>query len=106
MPPPYFNVSAKVQPTDSLAFDTGIGFAEVDGDKATGPSGAFCDTATGILCDGYNYTHWTVGATTSIKGFDLDLRYHDTNESASHVAFFGGTDLLDDRFVVTVSRSF
>ena len=99
-----------------LALDLGNGFGldfaagvtEVDGDDTSGSSGAFCTPATddtpAILCDGYGFTHWEVGLSTTVKGFGVDLRYHDTNEQSSHVAFWGGTENIDDRIVLTVSR--
>ena len=102
----YVSILAAIQPLDRLGLNAGIGFFDVYGYKATGSNGAFCNTTSGLLCNGYHYTHWTVGATTSIKGFDLDLSYHDTNESGSHVAFFGSTELIDDILVVAISRSF
>lgn len=77
---------------DSIGVDIAIGSIDVEGDKAT-PAG-------------YGYTHWETGVTGSVKGFDLDLRYHDTNEQASYVEVWGGTDAIDSRIVFTVSRSF
>ena len=98
---------------NGFGLDFAVGVTEVDGDDTSGSSGAFCfprdDPATpvneeGALCDGYGFTHWEVGLSTTVKGFGVDLRYHDTNEQKSHVAFWGGTENIDDRIVLTVSR--
>lgn len=76
-----------------FGFDGAFGYQRVEGDKTTP--------------DGYHYTHWEMGVTKSLLGFDLDLRYHDTDEDDSLVAFFGGTtDPINNRFVFTVSRTF
>ncbi len=79
------------------------GYQDVEGDKATGPGGLFA--APGFLDDGYSYSHWSVGLTKSLKGFDFDLRYHETDEDDETAAFYGA-DNMDDRIVFTVSRTF
>jgi len=54
-----------------------------------------------------NYSHWDVGITGAIVGFDLDLRYHDTNQkSGDDFADFTGLENQDSRVVFTISRSF
>lgn len=91
----------------TLPYDIGLdgywGYLDVEGDGATGPGGLFA--SPGFLDDGYSYSHWSVGLTKSLKGFDFDLRYHETDEDAETAAFYGA-DNMDDRIVFTVSRSF
>lgn len=79
------------------------GYQDVEGDKATGSGGLFA--SPGFLDDGYSYSHWSIGLTKSVIGFDLDFRYHETDEDAETAAFYGPEN-IDDRFVFTVSRSF
>jgi len=58
-----------------------------------------------------NYSHWDVGITGAIVGFDLDLRYHDTNQESGDDFIFGGDGFTNEansgsRVVFTISRSF
>ncbi len=55
-----------------------------------------------------NYSHWDVGVTGAIVGFDLDLRYHDTNQENGDdfVPVFAAEDTMESRVVFTISRSF
>lgn len=86
--------------------DFGIGYQDVEGDDATGSSGAFCIPATDTLCDGFSYTHWEAGLTKAYHGFDFDLRYHSTDEDDDLEDYFGGDENIDDRIVFSISRSF
>ena len=54
--------------------------------------------------DGEDYTMFAVGASTSYKGFGLDFRYW-SNDIDTDGLVENDADLLDDRFVVTLSRS-
>ena len=75
-----------------FGLDFAVGVQDVDGDELTGK-------------DGYAYTHWEAGLSTAVKGFGIDLRYHDTNEQRSHVTnFWGHDDAVDNRIVLTISR--
>ena len=51
-----------------------------------------------------DYVNWSVGAGYSIVGFDLALKYTDTDLSSSEC--FGGTDLCEGRVVFSASRTF
>ncbi len=51
-----------------------------------------------------NYNTWDVGLTYTLVGFDLDLRYVDTDLSDAEC--FSGSNLCDAQVVFTVSRSF
>lgn len=101
----YINANIALTLPHGFGLDFGAGYQDVEGDGATGSGGLFCTPATGVLCDGYSYTHWTVGLTKSLKGFNFDVRYHDTNEDAETAAFYGAGH-MDERVVFTVSRSF
>lgn len=46
-----------------------------------------------------DYVLWDLGVTASVAGFDLDLRYHDTDVG-------GGCNICDSRVVFSVSREF
>ncbi len=46
---------------------------------------------------GGDYTGWSLGGTYSLAGFGLDLRYWDTD--------IDGSDIADERVVVTLSRA-
>ncbi|MBL26713.1 MAG: hypothetical protein CMM50_04070 [Rhodospirillaceae bacterium] len=48
-----------------------------------------------------DYTDWSVGLTYAVWGFDLDLRYYDTDLSSTACA-----DGCDERVVFGISRSF
>lgn len=45
-----------------------------------------------------DYVLWDIGVTASVAGFDLDLRYHDTDVA--------GCDACDARLIFSVSREF
>lgn len=76
-----------------LAFEAG--YQDVEGDETTG-SGQGEDGD-----DGYDYANWRIGLSKEVKGFKLELSYHDTNEEK-----FLGEDIADDRIVFILSRSF
>jgi len=75
-----------------------IGHADVEGGMFTG-NGAGLDGG-----DGYEYYHWRVGLTTEVKGFGLNLSYHDTNEEKFFKDVLGVK--AGERLVFTLSRSF
>ncbi|MDD9863296.1 MAG: TorF family putative porin [Gammaproteobacteria bacterium] len=55
------------------------------------------------------YAHWDVGVTGAIADFDLDLRYHDTNQETGDAFIAGGFSTeanTESRIVFTISRSF
>jgi uncharacterized protein (TIGR02001 family) len=71
-----------------------LGYQWVEGDKLTGHG----EGEGGG--DGFDYTHWRVGLSREILGFNLDLSYHNTNEED----FLG--KIGDERLVFMISRSF
>lgn len=88
----YIQGSLALSLPQGFGLDFAYGYQDVEGDKTT-PAG-------------YSYSTWNVGLSKEIVGFGLDLRYHDTDESSDHVAFWGGTDNIEERIVFTISRSF
>lgn len=50
-----------------------------------------------------DYNDWKLGLTKSLGGFDFALNYTDTDLSKSEC--YGGTDLCESRFILTVSKS-
>jgi len=71
-----------------LGFEAG--YMDIEGDKTT-PGG-------------YDYLHWKIGLSTTLKGFGLDLSYHDTDEKDFFESFYG-YNAGDSRIVFTLSRS-
>jgi|SaaInl4_100m_RNA_FD_contig_71_760076_length_959_multi_15_in_0_out_0_1 uncharacterized protein (TIGR02001 family) len=55
---------------------------------------------------GDDWTHWNVGLTKSVAGFDMDVRYHDNNNARKLDAWFGFNFALDGDIVWTISRAF
>ena len=53
---------------------------------------------------GGSYTMFALGASTSFEGFGVDFRYWSNDISTTGLADVDA-DLLDDRFVITLSRS-
>ncbi len=78
----------------SLPYDLGlsflVGYQDVDGDK-TSP-------------DGFSYAHYSVGVTYPIVGFDLGLTFSNTFERDKIDSGFAD-DAMDERFVVSISKS-
>jgi uncharacterized protein (TIGR02001 family) len=72
-----------------------IGYQWVEGDKSTGDGNGENGE------DGYDYTHWQIGISRPLLGFVLDMSYQDTDE-----ANFLGSDIADERVVLSVSRTF
>lgn len=79
----------------TLSFEAG--YQDIQGDKSWGDGGGLNDG------DGYDYTHWRVGLSTELKKFNLDVSYHDTDESVWLSDYIGRAD---ERVVFTVSRTF
>jgi uncharacterized protein (TIGR02001 family) len=69
---------------NGLSFSGGVGYYDID--KA----------------DPDSYTDWNLGATMPVFGFDIDLRYYDTDDDGEDL--FG--TLAGDRYVASISKSF
>lgn len=56
-----------------------------------------------------DWVHWNVGVSRNIFGFKMDLRYHDTDIEIGGHDLYGFPDnnqIVDERFVVSVSKTF
>lgn len=56
-----------------------------------------------------NWWHWNVGVSRHMLGYNVDLRYHDTNIKRGHHDFYGfesNHQIVDERYVISVSKSF
>jgi uncharacterized protein (TIGR02001 family) len=56
-----------------------------------------------------NWWHWNVGVSRNIYGYKVDLRYHNTDIKKGQHDFYGydsNHQIVDDRFVIAVSKSF
>ena len=56
-----------------------------------------------------NWTHWNVGVSRNVFGFNVDLRYHDTDIKIGDNDFYGfesNNHIVDSRFVAAISKSF
>lgn len=79
----YTDLSASFAVSEQVSLSGGVACQTIDDAAAFGTS---------------DYATWNLGGTLSLRGFDLDLRYIDTDEEN-----FG--DLSDSRVVFSVSRS-
>ncbi len=56
-----------------------------------------------------DWTHWNIGISRNIWGFNLDLRYHDTDIKVGDNDLYGRTfnnHIVDSRFVVALSKTY
>lgn len=93
----YVNGTLDLMLPANLVLGFELGYQDVEGDKSTG-GGAGLDNG-----DGFDYVHWRVSLSKELKGFMLDLSYHDTSESDWLSSNVGKAD---ERLVFSVSRSF
>lgn len=57
----------------------------------------------------WNWWHWNVGVSRNVYGYKVDLRYHNTDIRKGEHELYGGDNthqIVDDRFVIAVSKSF
>ncbi|NOY45944.1 MAG: hypothetical protein GXP50_10925 [Deltaproteobacteria bacterium] len=90
----YLVADASLGLPHGLTLSGEVGWQTVEGDQTTG-HGQGLDGG-----DGFDYVHYRVGISGSVRGMDLDLSYHNTTEPD-----FLGEDVADGRLVFTVSRS-
>lgn len=56
-----------------------------------------------------NWWHWNVGISRNVFGYNVDLRYHDTDIQKGNHDFYGfesNHQIVDSRWVAAVSKSF
>jgi uncharacterized protein (TIGR02001 family) len=89
----YLEINGAYEVNDAFAIDAAYGNQEIE--EPAGPGTE----------DDYNT--WNVGATWAVHGFELDLRYHDTDiEAGSNIeAYTYGESSYDSAFVVTIGRA-
>jgi uncharacterized protein (TIGR02001 family) len=92
----YINGNASVTLPMDLSLGGEVGYQTVEGDASTG-DGEGMDGD-----DGFDYVHYRIGVGYSVRGFDLDLSYHNTDSDAQD---FFGDSISDGRVVFTVSRA-
>lgn len=87
------------------AWETSLGLTlpQEFGLNILGGHQTFEGTGAGVG-DGWNYSYWSIGATKSIAGFDLDLSYVDANDNAAR--FLGNADIAGDHVIFTIARTF
>ncbi len=73
-----------------IGFSAGLGYQDVSGDKL-GP-------------DGFSYYRYSLGLSYTVVGFDLGLTFSNTFERDKIDTGFAD-DAMDERFVVSISRS-
>lgn len=88
----YLEVNGAYQITDAFAVDAAFGNQNIK--EPNGP-----DTED-------DYNTWNVGATYALHGFEIDLRYHDTDiKAGSDIENYTyGESSYDAAFVVTIGR--
>lgn len=56
-----------------------------------------------------DWAHWNIGISRNVFGFNVDLRYHDTDIKKGEHDFYGfdnNHQIVDERYVISVSKSF
>ncbi len=92
----YVKGDVTVQLPQGFSLNAGLGYQDVQGGDG--------------LTAGWDYTHWDIGLSKDLVGFNLDLRYSDTSADSStdslNTNFLGSTQNSDDTVTFTVSRTF
>jgi uncharacterized protein (TIGR02001 family) len=56
-----------------------------------------------------DWWHWNIGISRNVFGFNVDIRYHDTDIKKGDHDFYGfdsNHQIVDDRVMIAVSKSF
>jgi uncharacterized protein (TIGR02001 family) len=56
-----------------------------------------------------DWVHWNIGISRNVLGYNVDLRYHDTDIKVGKHDFYGfesNHQIVDQRYVIAVSRTF
>jgi uncharacterized protein (TIGR02001 family) len=91
----YLEINGEFTVNDQLAFSAAFGNQSIE-DPDGGPGGAEED----------DYNTWNIGGAYALHGFELDLRYHDTDiDAGSDIENYTyGPDSYDSTVVFTVKR--
>lgn len=91
----YWEISAAYTVNDALNFSAAFGNQEIEDPDGPGP-----------ITSSDSYNTWNIGATYTLHGFELDLRYHDTDiEAGSNIeAYTYGPSSYDAGVTFTVKR--
>lgn len=92
----YYEANASYEFNDALKITGAIGSQSID--DVDGPGGANLDD---------DYMTWNIGVTHAFHGFEIDLRYHDTDINDSDPIALSGyatEQVSEGRFVLTLSR--
>ena len=92
----YLEINGEFTINDRLGFSAAFGNQSVD--DADGP-------LPGVTEEDSYYT-WNIGGTYALHGFEVDLRYHDTDiDAGSDIeAYTYGESSYDSAFVITIGR--
>lgn len=93
----YLEANAAYAPTEAISISGALGYQSIDDVSGVFP-GEFSD----------EYTTWNAGATYSIHGFAVDLRYIGTDIEASSALItqaFTTAARADDRLVLSIKRA-
>ena len=92
----YYEVNGTYTVNDALSFTAAFGNQEIEDADGPGP----------FVTSSSNYNTWNVGATYTWRGFEFDLRYHDTDiEAGSDIEFYTyGPSSYDAGVAFTVKR--
>ncbi|MEZ5996389.1 MAG: TorF family putative porin [Hyphomonadaceae bacterium] len=91
----YWELNAEYDMSDAISFSGAFGNQTIQNPDGV-PGGALED----------DYNTWNLGGTIALHGFEVDLRYHDTDiDAGSDIeAYTYGPASYDGAFVVTVGR--
>lgn len=85
----YPNAAIEIPINDYISVDATVGYQTIENNLAWGTP---------------DYADWSIGLNASVEGFDLSVRYHDTDLTDAEC--FGDTSICEGRVVFTASRSF
>ena len=89
----YLEANASYALNDQISFSAAYGNQSID--EPNGPGSSEDD-----------YNSWNIGGTYAMHGFEIDLRYHDSDiEATSEIGSALDESDYDSSFVATVSRA-
>ncbi len=92
----YIEINGEWTVSDALVFSAAYGNQNIE--DPDGPFGAAGED---------DYNTWNIGATYGLHGFEIDLRYHDTDiDAGSDIENYTyGPSSYDSAFVITIGRA-